>query len=102
MYAASCDSRARGLAAHWWALLRSGDRAKAQALSPDGSVLDPAPAPLPLVAAAAAAQAAGHQAAARRLLRQADAQQRKGPTYYGGAWVALGNALLSGALASPC
>jgi endoglucanase len=101
-FAASCDSRARGLAARWWALLRSGNRASAQALRLNGASLNPAPAPLPLVAAAAGAGAAGKSAAARRLLRQADAQQRQGPTYYGGAWVALGYALQSGALASPC
>lgn len=101
-FAASCDSRARGLAARWWGLLRSGDRAKAQALHLDGAVLNPAPAPLPLVAAAAGATAAGKTSSARRLLKQAAAHQRQGPTYYGGAWVALGYALQSGALASPC
>ncbi|MHB1594007.1 MAG: glycosyl hydrolase family 8 [Streptosporangiaceae bacterium] len=101
-FAVSCQPRARALAARWWALLRPGDRAQAQALHPDGAVLDPAPAPLPLVAAAAGAWAAGQRPAASRLLRQASSQQHRYPTYYGGAWVALGTALLSGALASPC
>lgn len=101
-FAASCDPRARALAARWWSLLRPADRAQAQALHPDGAVLDPAPAPLPLVAAAAGAQAAGQRAAAQRLLQRAATQQRSDPTYYGGAWAALGSALLTGALRSPC
>ncbi len=50
--------------------------------------------PLGWVAAAAAAQAAGRPAAAASLLDRADAQQRRHPTYYGGAWVALGRVLL--------
>lgn len=101
-FAVSRDPRARVLAARWWALLRSGDRAQAQALRLDGAALDPAPAPLPLVAAAAGARAAGQRAAAARLLQRAGAQQRREPTYYGGAWAALGPALLSGAFAGPC
>ena len=101
-FAVSCDPRARALAARWWELLRSGDRAHAQALRPDGAVLDPAPAPLPLVAAAAGARAAGQRPAAARLLQRAAAQQQRDPTYYGGAWAALGPALLSAALASRC
>ena len=101
-FAVSCEPRARAMAARWWGLLRSGDRARAEALHPDGVVINPSPAPLPLVAAAAGAQAAGRRPVAHRLLRQAAAQQRRAPTYYGGAWVALGSALLSGALAGPC
>lgn len=93
-FAASCDPRARTLAARWWTLLRPGDHTRAQALRPDGTVLNPAPAVLPMVASAAAATAAGDGAAARKLLQRATAQQRTGPTYYGGAWDALGPALL--------
>jgi hypothetical protein len=37
-----------------------------------------------------------------RLLRQATAAQRSHPTYYGGAWQALGSALLSGGSLSAC
>lgn len=101
-FAGACNPRARSLAARWWQLLRPGDRAQAQALQLDGAILAPAPAPLPLVAAAAGAQAAGQPATAQRLLERAAAEQRRDPTYYGGAWVALGTALLSGALAGPC
>src|SRR5579859_5116520 len=42
-FAASCDPRARALAARWWPLLRSGGRAQALALRPDGTVLDGGP-----------------------------------------------------------
>jgi len=36
------------------------------------------------------------------LLQRANAQQHSHPTYYGGAWAALGPALLSGALVAAC
>jgi endo-1,4-beta-D-glucanase Y len=100
-FAVSCDPRARALAGRWWALLRQPGRAQAQALLPNGVIINPATAPLPLVAAAAAAQAVG-QSADRRLLQRANTQQHSHPTYYGGAWAALGPALLSGALGSAC
>ena len=101
-FAVSCDPRARALAGRWWALLRQPGRAQAMALLPNGVIIDPAAAPLPLVAAAAAAQAARQQSADRRLLQRANAQQHSHPTYYGGAWAALGPALLSGALSGAC
>jgi endo-1,4-beta-D-glucanase Y len=94
-FAASCNPRARALAARWWPMLRPKERAQALALSPDGAILNPAPAALPLVAAAAAAKAAGDGPAVPRLLRQAQAQQHAHPTYYGSAWNALGTALLT-------
>jgi endoglucanase len=94
-FAASCDPQAKALAARWWPLLRSGHHAQALALSLNGTVLNVTHTPLSLVASAAAAKAAGDGAAALRLLRQAVAQQRSYPTYYGGAWVALGPALLT-------
>ena len=100
-FAVSCDPRARALAGRWWALLRQPGRAKAQALLPNGVIINPAAAPLPLVAAAAAAQAAG-EFAGRALLQRATMQQHSHPTYYGGAWAALGPALLSGALGGAC
>lgn len=98
----SCDPRAHTLARRWWRLLRKPTRQRALQLRPDGDTLSPDPAPLPLVAAASAAQAAGQVSASRRLLYRAALQQHRHPTYYGGAWAALGLALFSGALASPC
>jgi len=101
-FAVSCDPRARALATRWWALLRQPGRAQAQALLPNGVIINRAAAPLPLVAAAAAADAAGQRSVGRRLLQRANAQQHSHPTYYGGAWAALGPALLSGALVAAC
>lgn len=93
-FAASRDPRAKALATRWWGLLRQGQRSQAVALRPDGGVLNPAPAVVPLVASSAAAHSAGNAAASQRLLRLAGEQQRKSPTYYGGAWAALGASLV--------
>ncbi len=101
-FAVSCDPRARALAARWWPLLSRGGRSGASALRTSGSVLDPDPAVLPMVASAAAATAAGHPSVAGRLLRQAARRQQTGPTYYGGAWSALGSVLLSGRARASC
>jgi endoglucanase len=91
----SCNPQARALAARWWRLLRHERAARALALHLNGNLLTATHAPLPLVAAAAAATAAGQSEAAQLLLDDAAAQQRHYPTYYGGAWSALGQALLT-------
>jgi endoglucanase len=101
-FAASCDPAARSLAARWWQLLRPGHRSLRLALSLGGRMVNPSYAALPLIASAAAAQAAGHRAAVGRLLWQAQWQQRSDPTYYGGAWSALGPALLTGGALGTC
>jgi len=101
-FAASCDPAARSLAARWWQLLRPGHRSLRLALSLGGRMVNPSYAALPLVASAAAAQAAGHGAAVRRLLWRAERQQRSDPTYYGGAWAALGPALLTRGTLGSC
>lgn len=101
-FAVSCDPAARTLAASWWPLLRPASHADALALQPNGTVLSPTPAVLPMVATAAAAKAAGDDTAASQLLQRAAAQQRRSPTYYGGAWDALGHALLAGGTLTGC
>ncbi len=101
-FAASCDPGARALAARWWPLLRSRRHARALSLNLNGTVLQATPTPLSLVASAAAAKAANQSAAAWWLLRQAAVQQRSWPTYYGGAWAALGPALLASRVLGPC
>ncbi|HEX4661305.1 MAG TPA: glycosyl hydrolase family 8 [Streptosporangiaceae bacterium] len=102
-FAASCDPLARSLAAHWWRLLRPGHRSLLLTLRLGGGMVDPSHAALPLVASAAAAISAGDRAVATSLLQRAQAQQRILPTYYGGAWVALGPALLTpGGALSTC
>jgi endoglucanase len=93
-FATSCDAGARALAGRWWPMLQGRDRAKAISLRPDGTILNGDPAPLALVASAAAAQAAGDDHATTDLLRGAAGVQRAHPTYYGGAWQALGADLL--------
>jgi endoglucanase len=94
-FAESCDSRGRALAAHWWRLLGRGD----PGVQPRGLDGRPLPGgsrePAALVGAAAASSAAGARTEARRLLDQADALNRRSPTYYGSAWVALGRLSLT-------
>lgn len=101
-FAVSCDPRARALASRWWPLLRGQRRSRALALALDGKILDGTSVGLALIAAAAAAKAAGHRAATLRLLRQAVTLQHSYPTYYGGAWAALGRALLASRTLTTC
>jgi endoglucanase len=101
-FAESCDPLARALAARWWRLLGLHHRARAFALNLTGAVLDPAKGPLSLVASASAAKAAGKGATARRLLAEAVGQQRSYPSYYGGAWAALGLTLLDTRALAAC
>jgi endoglucanase len=54
------------------------------------------------VAAAGAADAAGQTAARDGLLDEADALNRRFPTYYGAAWVALGRIMLTTRLLDSC
>jgi endoglucanase len=100
--ASSCDPAARRLAAAWWPKLSGGSSSQALALGTDGSVVAGGPSPLALVAAAAAAQAAGQMFDRNRLLDRAAAVERRYPTYYGAAWVALGRALLQERLLTQC
>ncbi|TML97918.1 MAG: glycoside hydrolase [Actinobacteria bacterium] len=93
----------RRLAARAWPVFRG--RAPGRLVVERG--LDGAPAgssqhPVALVAAAAAAAAAGDTAAMRRLLDAAQALDRRHPTYYGAAWVALGRLMLTTDRLRPC
>jgi Glycosyl hydrolases family 8 len=101
-FAAACDPRVRALAARWWPRLSPDGRPQAIALSLDGTVVDGSAAVLPLVAAGAAADAAGDQASSGRMRSRAAEQQHDHPTYYGGAWAALGPALLPGGALRSC
>jgi endo-1,4-beta-D-glucanase Y len=94
--AVSCLPRARALAARWWRILGVRGRAAPIALSPEGAVIDADTNALPHIAAAAAARAANDARAASRQLAAAREVQARYPTYYGGAWLALGELLLSG------
>ncbi|HWF50182.1 MAG TPA: glycosyl hydrolase family 8 [Solirubrobacteraceae bacterium] len=92
--ASSCSPGDRALAAQWWRTLSAPQRSGAVALSPNGTVLDGQTNSLPYVAAAAAAGAGGNGRARARLLARARKAQYRYPTYYGAAWLALGEALL--------
>jgi endoglucanase len=61
----------------------------------DGSPQGSSRHPVALVAAAAAASAAGDRASMARLLDAAEALDRRSPSYYGAAWVALGRLFLT-------
>jgi endo-1,4-beta-D-glucanase Y len=65
---------------------------------PIGHVLHP----VVLVAAAGAADAAGQPADRDGLLDEAEALDRRSPTYYGAAWVALGRIMLTTELLNAC
>ncbi len=96
--AVSCDATDRALAARWWTVLSRQGNTGAIALTQQGDVIDGQTNALSPVAAAAGAHAAGNDSAANMLLAQARHTQHTYPTYYGGAWLALGEALLSGQL----
>jgi endoglucanase len=100
--AASCRPAARRLAAAWWPQLADGRTGAALSLRTNGEVLNGAPSPLSLVAAAAAAGAAGRPAERDRLIARAARVEAARPSYYGGAWVALGRALLTTDLLGGC
>ena len=73
----------------------------------DAYALDGAPASpyvhaVSFVGAAAAARAAGHRAAATRLLDRAQAENDIHPSYYGAAWIALGRVMLTTAALGGC
>ena len=54
------------------------------------------------LAAAGATDAAGEGAAREGLLASAEDLDRRFPTYYGAAWVALGRMMLTTKLLDPC
>lgn len=96
------DPAGRLIAARAWPVFASQDPSKLpvnHALSgrPIGGILHP----VVLVSAAGAADAAGHTAARDGLLDEAQALDRRSPTYYGSAWVALGRIMLTTRLLDP-
>ncbi len=89
--AVDCDTRGPAIAARAWPFLRAeADGTVNAAYRLDGAPATTATHPLALVAAAAAADAAGDDAAADELLDRASDLDRRTPTYYGAAWVAIG------------
>jgi endoglucanase len=102
--AESCDGDARDLAARSWPFLReqAEDGRVAPVYRLDGAPAAEGEHPLGLAAAAASAQAAGDGDAAHDLLDRADHANRRGPTYYGAAWAALGRVMLTTDLLGDC
>jgi endoglucanase len=95
-FAEDPDPAGRAIAARAWPAFQGADPTKLPVehfLSgqPSGSTLHP----VALVAAAGAADAAGEAAARDGLLDEAEALDRRSPTYYGAAWVALGRLMLT-------
>jgi endoglucanase len=93
----------RQIAARAWPVFEGQDPTKLPVehdLSgrPIGNILHP----VVLVAAAGAADAAGQPAARDGLLDEAEALDRRSPTYYGAAWVALGRLMLTTKLLDAC
>jgi endo-1,4-beta-D-glucanase Y len=96
------DPAGRRLAARAWPVFAGRDPTNLpvdHTLSgrPVGDILHP----VVLVAAAGAADAAGQPAARDGLLDEAEALDRRSPSYYGAAWVALGRVMLTTNLLDP-
>jgi endoglucanase len=90
------DPAGRQIAARAWPVFEGQDPSKLpvnHTLSgrPLGDILHP----VALVAAAGAASAAGQTAARDGLLDEAEALDRRSPSYYGASWVALGRIMLT-------
>lgn len=98
---ADCSSATRGLETGWWRLVRSTATKAPLSRSLTGHPASSDQAPLSDVAAAAAAAGAGDATERDRLLAAADRLERRFPTYYGLAWVALGRVLLTTDLLTP-
>jgi endo-1,4-beta-D-glucanase Y len=97
------DPAGRQIAARAWPVFAEQDPTKLPVehdLSgrPIGHTLNP----VVLVAAAGAADAAGQPAARDGLLDEAEALDKRFPTYYGAAWVALGRIMLTTNLLDAC
>jgi endoglucanase len=102
-YAEDPDPAGRRIVARAWPVFENQDPTKLPVeheLSggPIGDILHP----VVLVSAAGAASAAGQPAAREGLLDDAEALDRRSPTYYGAAWVALGRMMLTTKLLDGC
>jgi len=103
-YATSCQAADRAVAATAWIRLSGAAGAGLFPITSDltGQPTSGLTNPLIAVADAAAAGAAGDLAASDALLVRASALDDAHATYYGSAWVALGDALLHGHLLGSC
>jgi endoglucanase len=102
-FAEDPDPAGRAIAARAWPAFQGADPTKLPVEHdlrgrPSGSTLHP----VALIAAAGAADAAGDLAARDGLLDEAEALDRRTPTYYGAAWVALGRIYLTTKYLNTC
>ncbi|HVY08554.1 MAG TPA: glycosyl hydrolase family 8 [Mycobacteriales bacterium] len=95
---AACLPATHDLTTRWWHTLAPTARVGPLTRSLEGAPISDGPSPLSLVAAAAAADVAGEAKAAGSLLTLARRTAAEHSTYYGDAWAALGQLLLSGRL----
>jgi endoglucanase len=95
LWLAACTGAARELAGRWWSILQQDDRSSALMLSTSGEVRDQSAHPLALLASAASAEAAGDTTGAEDLTRGAAETAEGAPGYYGDAWLALAEGVLS-------
>jgi cellulose synthase (UDP-forming) len=94
-FAVSCSAAQRTISgAIWPTLYRAGSQTP-YTLTLQGQPLTTDSHPVALVGAAAAAWSDGDRADALRLLNQATSLDSRYPTYYGGAWNALGRIMLT-------
>ena len=95
----SCGAADRALAGRAWERLEPlGAGRAAESLALDGRVVVGRSHAATAMASAAAAAAAGDRSASDSLVAEAERIDRDHPTYYGAAWVALGQLLLDGRL----
>ena len=99
--AADCDASGRRIAARMWPFFRSQD-VVATVYELDGTVVDSSTHAAAIVGAAGSASAAGDDESAAELLDRASSWDVEHPTYYGGAWVALGRLWLTTPLLGGC
>jgi hypothetical protein len=94
-YGTSCLRADRALAGGMWPTLEQAGSPTPYSLTLTGGALATASDPVALVSISAAASSYGRSPEALRLLTQADALDRRFPTYYGAAWNALGRIMLT-------
>jgi endoglucanase len=92
---AACLPSTHDLVTRWWQAMASTADRGPLTRSLDGSPVATGPSPLSFVAAAAAADVAGEQQQTASLLKLSRETALKHPTYYGAAWAALGEILLT-------
>ncbi len=92
----------RVAATSWPALAAAPGMGTAMSSDLQGRPIQSSPHPAKAVGAAAAAHAAGDYRARDVLLSQAEDLDRGSPTYYGAAWVAMGQLLLASSLGGSC